>query len=628
MPEQLGYRSQFDVPRDQAPHVESAVMASLRTWLLGKGYAADAMAIDREVQIGEDVTGRLLHVVDDQQGEAFQATIVESGSSVGTWTSQVTVHQPIEAEAPAQVLLDISGPFPPRTPKLARLLTAELPARDGSALLNAVPTMVRRADVGAVIGAVTDPERAGLLFVAGMNPDLPEAEWLTLVTKLLDQTTGLAAAYFLDAEATAIFRQAVGPDHAVAPGTVRTFQPHVDAEDPADALRHRVLGTERIVRDSGRRLASFLGRRAQEAALSAELPASLVPVLRSLRDRADEVWFENLDQSQDAFAVDTEQRTQEPAPADAAPEDVAEEATPAPETGVAGEPSDQSVGETRPEHVGAGWLVAARRALGRVFRNDDPEAADWDALADLATAGRTRATVLERLRGRVQALRGAADDAEFARLEVAEQLQDERLEHAIAQEELDRVARRNAHLESLLLKSELANDVFAEPPAEEPVADVLDMLARVADLERVEFTGDLDVVLSLDQHDNEGVWARKIWQIALVLEDYAQASVDGRCSTGVHLYLQSPPAGCLTWSANKHAATESDQVQQTPKLADERLLPVPVAVHESGRRHMMAHFKVAKFGRISPRLHYFDDTARTGKVYIGHIGPHLTTARS
>ncbi|GAA1082723.1 hypothetical protein [Tsukamurella spumae] len=38
-----------------------------------------------------------------------------------------------------------------------------------------------------------------------------------------------------------------------------------------------------------------------------------------------------------------------------------------------------------------------------------------------------------------------------------------------------------------------------------------------------------------------------------------------------------------------------------------------------------AHFKIAQSGMISPRMHYLDDTARTKKVYVGYIGPHLPT---
>jgi hypothetical protein len=38
---------------------------------------------------------------------------------------------------------------------------------------------------------------------------------------------------------------------------------------------------------------------------------------------------------------------------------------------------------------------------------------------------------------------------------------------------------------------------------------------------------------------------------------------------------------------------------------------------------MGAHFKIARKGLISPRMHYYDDAGQTGKVYVGYIGKHL-----
>ena len=42
---------------------------------------------------------------------------------------------------------------------------------------------------------------------------------------------------------------------------------------------------------------------------------------------------------------------------------------------------------------------------------------------------------------------------------------------------------------------------------------------------------------------------------------------------------------------------------------------------------MPAHIKVVKRGWPCPRLHFHDDTARTGKIYVGYLGEHLPTAR-
>jgi hypothetical protein len=52
-------------------------------------------------------------------------------------------------------------------------------------------------------------------------------------------------------------------------------------------------------------------------------------------------------------------------------------------------------------------------------------------------------------------------------------------------------------------------------------------------------------------------------------------------------------------------------------------LPVPATVEPNACIFMGAHFKIALSATISPRIHYYDDTARTGVVYVGYIGPHL-----
>ena len=43
---------------------------------------------------------------------------------------------------------------------------------------------------------------------------------------------------------------------------------------------------------------------------------------------------------------------------------------------------------------------------------------------------------------------------------------------------------------------------------------------------------------------------------------------------------------------------------------------------------MGAHVRIAKYGSVSPRMHYYNDAAGTGKIYVGYIGPHLPNFRT
>lgn len=38
---------------------------------------------------------------------------------------------------------------------------------------------------------------------------------------------------------------------------------------------------------------------------------------------------------------------------------------------------------------------------------------------------------------------------------------------------------------------------------------------------------------------------------------------------------------------------------------------------------MQAHLKIGGGNTIAPRLHFYDDCPRSGKVYVGYLGPHL-----
>jgi hypothetical protein len=630
----LGYRSYFLVDRNEEPNAETIIVAQLQSWLRSKRYNVDSMRFGHETEISPGVVARLLRIDGQDGASTLQASVVEETASNGIWESQVTVHTPSRESEPALVLLDISGPIAPRTPRLARLLTAAVSARDGSAILRDKPMRVKREDVEQLVDAVRDPRRRGLLFVSGMSSGLPREAWYQYVSGLLHQTTGLAASYFLDSEATEAFAIAMGDSHAVAPGTVRTFMPGVDVLSDLDALRHRILSTDRILKDSGSRLATFLGRRAQEEALRAELPPKMLRLRRQLTQRSDELWLAEIttlpptELSRQDEGLPLDVATDGRAPADAAKIAEPIEHVPA---DPAADPAVESEGTNGVSRVPVlRWMDSALRALRRVFKIDDPEQVDWEELADLAIVGRQARTAQASLAHQLSLLRDRADDAEASKYEVDQRLEDEQLEHAATQDALDSIQRRNSYLEGLVQRTDLVGELYDESGqlSDDPVQDFEDLLSRVDDLEFVAFTGDSDITLALGVHDPLGGWARKVWEVLQVLEDYASASSDGRCTTGVHGYLLNTPEGCKSYSANKHAATESEAVQKNKKFSDARLLPVPAEIVEGGVAPMLAHFKIAKFGMVSPRLHYLDDTAKSGKVYVGHIGPHLPTQES
>lgn len=605
----LGYRSFFTVPRNEEPTPIAAAEAQLYSWLRHKRYDVDALEQDRLVTIAEGVTASVFSLGDRDGAETFHAKVTETRSSQEVWESVLTVHVPGRGAESALVLLDISGPFQPRTPKLAGMLAGALPAYDSVARLTHQPLKISMDEVERVAEAVCDPDRRGLLFVAGMSPELPYDHWYAYVTGLLKESTGLAASYFLDSRATTAFREIVGSTHAVTPGTVRTYLPDADPASDLDALRHRILGTERIVRDSSRRLSRVLASRAQEETLQAQLPVKMRRIQRRIAEHADQLLLQPISQpTAEPLLVSPEQRS------DA--------------SGVSGEPREVEPAAARLDRL-LRLEERGKSLLGRVLGVVDPSENDWELVTQLALQGKSASAAQEQVASQLKQLRDELEDRESLQRDLQSRLQDEQLEHAAASEELDAALRRNDYLAALLQRTEVAGEVYLEVPVTtQGPADYEELLTRVGDFEYLVFTGDQMITLSLDQYDPLGVWAGKTWKILCALDDYARAKIEGRCAADVEGYLRNVPKGCRGYSVNKHAPTESEDVQRNPKFRGARTLPVPRSVRDGERIEMMAHFKIAQSGLVSPRLHYFDDTMRSGKVYVGYIGPHLRTKRT
>ena len=75
---------------------------------------------------------------------------------------------------------------------------------------------------------------------------------------------------------------------------------------------------------------------------------------------------------------------------------------------------------------------------------------------------------------------------------------------------------------------------------------------------------------------------------------------------------------------------ESETVRTKPKWRQERVFRVPLEVDPDGRVFMGAHITIGASanGRINPRLYFLDAVLKTGRIYVGYIGRHLTNTLS
>ncbi|MFF4777904.1 hypothetical protein ACFY05_34275 [Microtetraspora fusca] len=180
-------------------------------------------------------------------------------------------------------------------------------------------------------------------------------------------------------------------------------------------------------------------------------------------------------------------------------------------------------------------------------------------------------------------------------------------------------------LRQRLEKAGRAAEAFV--PTETPTvlpAELPEVLTRLAELDRIQFTGGVDPVWKLEERAQSSTWAQTTWQVALAFQDYATAVANGQFSGDFRRWCTEPPSGVAAISAGKVKSDESETVHNNAKMRRQRELPVPVEVAPSGRIFMGSHIRIGGgAGMSAPRLHFHDDVKRTGKIYIGYLGPHL-----
>lgn len=592
----LGYRAFFNV--DGSSDLLRLVDEQTYAWLTSKRWQFDALIDGAVAELAPDTRGVVLSETNADGTRTKRYRFIQ-GSSDNQWITELTAHAGRDSSK-GWVWLEIDQPEGVRTgtPRLASMLVEVLAVSDGLNPLTPRPLAVGVDDVGSVIDSVLDPTRQGLLFLAGSRADseIPLQQWTTYVSGILKETVGLSSAYVLDAEATAEFNRAVPNSHGLREYTIRTYRPEVRIEDAGDGQRHRVLSTRSIVDDHPRYLQRLLGNRAREVVLNGTLPSSVRRLDRRLRDQLDAL----------VAGGPAQQLSETPPDVEA----VEESAT------------GQAKGLGR-------FASLVRSIVVQVLGENDVTEGGLRRLGQLALDAKTAIASSRDVKQRLQTLEDRVDSKDETIRALRLRLDDEQLESAMAASDLAESERQLRFLRAELASVGRADIAWSTPvaePREELPESFDELLNRMTEFEHVVFTGDARLARDLDDHESLGTWAGHSWRALLALDDYAKLSASRTFEGSVATYLANVPAGCHAFSINKHAPFESSDVGNNPKYRLPRTLPVPFEVERSGRVYMEAHFKIAKSATITPRMHYFDDTARSGKVYVGYIGRHLPSS--
>lgn len=613
----LGFRSVFTT-RHKRSQLLPLVRQEFDQWISNsKGWDPAALRENRWTTVGDGVRGLLLRHQGQDSSTSIRVRIVETKSD-GQWIIQLTVHVPSSKERSAWAWVDIESPDPdpedprsrPRlagTPRFVAPILEIIDAWDGAARLATRPLIIRGEEVDEVFEALINKERRGVVFVAGSVDSLPFGPWVDLVAKLTRFTKGMASCYVLDGDATGLLNDRIGHTHGVLPGRLRTYRAQVRPDSTVDAMRHRVLSTERILEDSEHdRLARILASSAQLQALEQSLQPSVARVHRMLERIADDMLVNRLgDVGLGSEPLVPESRHS---------------------AGI-----DLRRGERRRQDSVDGQLGLLVDYLKAKFGFDELTVDRVDEIGHWVELGRSSREVQQDIAARLDQLQRELDEMQRAHEAVKWQLDDEQIENREAVDRLTRSEETVRALRCRLASVGQAEIAWTAEPSEEDVSrpESFDgLLSWLPRLVHVEFTGDPDRVADLDSVDTLGAWASKTWDALLVLEDYASAKADGSWNRDVHGFLENTPQGCHQWPTRRHARDESEDVRSNPAFRNARTFPVPSSVASDGRIFMAPHFKIAQFGMVSPRMHYYDDTARSGRIYVGYIGRHLPTGRT
>lgn len=686
----VGYRAIFAVsPREDALAIAREFVHS---WLVDKLNRArqevrqQAQGLDFNapfaVQLSDEIhvtntrahgdNGQLQQLIrldeSPAPGETWRVNITADRNDVGGVRQQTIMVEldPLHLDAGTAVMR--AAP-----PRFVRDMLTQHVLRSGTTVLTATPKALRGSEGGReAYRAVIDPLRQAQAVIAAQPPGSDMTIWQAAVDSLTRQAMGITTALTLDEDALDQFNRRLPRNLQLQPGEVRTFAPHVDLDDTADSLRHRSLGPGTFARHIKPRVkdgvtvpevdptfASVHARRARMYALEQPLPDSIRSMrqqvrtgeLREERDRAAGLvtGFSTVrvrpaspapvasphrpgagtrpSPTPTSGRLGASGAIPVPRPLPPSQEKVAEESTATP---VAPAEAPQASAPSSITPVPA-WQKTLAQLVWSTLGTEEITKESIELLAEqLAASGRREQVADEQIANAVREaeIAAAQHDDLRARLEDAE------LAAAAEQEERESLAREVEHLRRKAIEAERYEDlVVPEATDEEAKPSTFDDLIERIQSERfttheyVVFTGDMKKVNEVEAIDIVGRHLSSCWEFVLTLEGYARAKKNG-FNGGVHQYLTSGEVDGKRCSPGKHASLESESVKSNAAQRRERLLPVPKNVDRSGAVHMWAHFKCSKDGTKSPRMHYYDDTDNTGKIYIGYIGPHLTNRQT
>ncbi len=522
--------------------------------------------------------------------QSYRARIAEIKDK-SRWVTQYSIHQAITSSKECSLVVEINSPLHPyskqpmwpQIPELLKNILNELEPTDLGIPLIGKQNHGQLVDASEIYSYLEDSKRRASLIVA-VNPGLDNLdEYIGLIKELMKETGGTATAAILDSKTADLFNNLVSEQYSISRDYLRVFNPQLNFSENYQAHKHRRFplsdldekGIDRVVKD----------------------------VANLTRGNARKRSFPLSIQKRESFMNSLEQSVL----------GHGKRINPNYNSSEIQKSNSNQLSVINPEFsldVISNAISEFREIIGKVF-------IDPLELVDLAL-GKKRLVSLEL---ELIKLNEERDNLILESMELREDLDDEVLGRLEVFEQKSKLEAEIRFLRESLVNSrsaELAYELMPEGQYEPIPLTFQSVLNRFDELAFVSFTGDSSETLRLDDIDT-GSSAPHCWEYLQVLDDYARAKVMNAFDNNFMQYLKNTPLGFKSMSFHKYAPVESEQTANRRSLLEARTFNVPDQVDPSGRAIMEAHLKLSR--RI--RIHFLDDTRKSGRVYVGFIGYHL-----
>ncbi|MFI7297375.1 hypothetical protein [Streptomyces sp. NPDC050121] len=145
-------------------------------------------------------------------------------------------------------------------------------------------------------------------------------------------------------------------------------------------------------------------------------------------------------------------------------------------------------------------------------------------------------------------------------------------------------------------------------------------------------TADLDETKKLEHHQKAPHWRHRLAATLATMQAYAEAKDLARAHNGrsgpelanLKAYCANEPFPLL--AEGKVVLSEGQTASSSPRGKAQRTFRAPEHIAPSGKAVMVEHIRIGDGAPPAPRLHYLDDTDRSGLLVIGFFGDHLYNA--